>query len=154
MRNMLLIAVLFALCGVAAAQPSAVRAETNPAAEAEIKSLELKMADWIVHGAWDEYGRRLASDYVHTGYNGHVEGKEEALAALRDERRKIIVMEMEPSTQIVRVYGDTAISNAEFTISVRESGQLKMRLMRLTDVFVRREGRWYLAAEQQTNVGK
>ena len=87
----------------------------------------------------------------------------QATTAMRKENRKlwqhcvtskIIVMEAEPGDQLVRIYGDTAISNAEYTISVRESGQLKPRRIRLTDVFVRREGQWYLVAEQSTAIGK
>jgi hypothetical protein len=154
MRDLLYMAVLFAAWITPFAQQAAVRADTTPAAEAEIKSLELKLAEWIVHGQWDEYGSHLAADFVHTSYNGHVEGKEDALAALRDEHHKIIVMELEPADQVVRVYGDTAISNAEFTISVRESGQLKPRRVRLTHGYVRREGQWYLVAEQSTAIGK
>jgi ketosteroid isomerase-like protein len=135
-------------------QQPAVRAETNPSAETEIKELESKLAAWIVRGAWDEYGLHLAADYVHTGYNGQVESKEETMAALRDEHRKIIIMELEPADQRVRVYGDTAIFNAEFTVSVRDSGQVKSHRLRVTDVFVRREGAWYLVAGQSTGIGK
>lgn len=153
MRSALSIALLLALSVVASSQQT-VRADTNPEADAEIKSLESKMAQWIVHGDWDEYARHLAANYLHTGYSGQVEGKEQAMTALRDEHRRIIVMEMEPSDQLVHIYGDTAVSNAEFTISVRESGQLKTRRLRMTDVFIRREGQWYLVAEQATSIGK
>ncbi len=153
MRTALCIALLLAL-SIAASPQQTVRADTNPEAAAEIKSLESKMAQWIVHGDWDEYARHLASEYLHTAYTGQVESKEEAMTALRDERRRIIVMEVEPSDQLVRTYEDTAISNAEFTISVRESGQLKTRRLRITDVFIRREGQWYLVAEQATSKGK
>lgn len=154
MRDAVRIILLLTLCVTAAAQPGAARADTNPAAEAEIRALELKLAEWIVHGQWEEYGQHLAVDYLHTAYDGHVQGKEEALAALRDEHRKIVVMELEPADQRVRVYGDTALSNAELAISVRESGQLKSRRVRLTDVFIRRDGQWYLVAEQSTPIGK
>lgn len=154
MRDVLCIALLLAASAAAPAQQAAVRADTNPAAEAEIKALELKLANWIVQGNWDEYGQHLAPEYLHTGYNGHVESKEEALAALRDEHRKIIVMELEPADQRVQLYGGTAVFNGEFTVSVRESGQLKTRRIRLTDVFVRRDGQWFLVAEQKTASGK
>ncbi len=153
MRYAFCIALMLAL-SIAAFPQQTIRADTNPEADAEIKSLELKMAQWIVHGDWDEYARHLASEYLHTGYSGQVESKEEAMTALRDERRRIIVMEVEPSDQRVRIYGDTAISNAEFTISVRESGQLKTRRLRMTHVFIRREGQLYLVAEQATSLGK
>ena len=107
------------------AQQSDARGGANSTAEGEIKSLDLKLADLIVRGDWDEYAKRLTSDYLHTRENGQLENKDEALASLRDQKRKIIVMEMEPANFAVRIYGDAAIANAEFTITVRDSGQVK-----------------------------
>ena len=135
------------------AQPS-LHADANATAEGEIKALELKLAELIVHGDWDEYANHLASDYLHTRDNGHVEGKDEALASLRDVKRKVIVMEMEPADLAIRIYGDTAVANAEFTIRVRDSGQVKGRRIRLTAVFVKRDGQWSQIAEQETPIGK
>jgi ketosteroid isomerase-like protein len=83
-----------------------------------------------------------------------VEGKDEALASLRDVKRKVIVMEMEPADLVIRIFGDTAVANAEFTIRVRDSGQVKSRRTRLTDVFVKRDGQWCLVAGQETPIGK
>lgn len=147
-------AVLLALSFTLTAQQTGVRAEANPAAEAEIKALELRMADLIVKGDWDEYAKHLAEDHLRTRDNGQVENKDEALASLRDVKRKIIVMEMEPATLIIRVYGDTVVSSAEFTVTVRDSGQVKSRRTRLSDVFVKREGQWCLIAEQGSTIGK
>ena len=154
MRKVFTIAVLLALSLALCAQPQGAHADTNPVAEGEIKALELKLAELIVHGDWDEYEKHLASDYLHTRDNGHVESKDEALVSLRDVKRKIIVMEMEPADLAIRIYGDTAVSNAEFTTSVRESGQVKTRRTRQTDVFVKRDGQWYLITEQGTTISK
>ncbi len=149
MRHAFAITLLVVTSTGALAQPAVVHADANPAAEAEIRVLDSKLAEWIVRGQWDEYSQHLAADYLNTSYNGHVENKEEALAALRDEHRKIIVMEPEPEDQVVRVYADTAVFNSEFTVAVRESGQLKSRRIRLIHVFVRREGQWYLIVGNQ-----
>jgi hypothetical protein len=154
MRNIFIITALLALSLALSAQQPGAHADANPVAEGEIKALELKLAGLVVHGDWDEYEKHLASDYLHTRDNGHVESKDEALASLRDVKRKTIVMEMEPADLAVRIYGDTAVSNAEFTTSVRESGQVKTRRTRQTDVFVKRDGQWYLIAEQGTTIGK
>lgn len=139
-------------CGVAIAQ-SGPRTESNAASEAEVKAFVAKVADSIVKGDWEDYAQHLAPDYLRTDYDGRVMNKEEALARLRDPLRKIIVMEAEPD-QRVRIYGDTAISSAGFTISVRDSGQVRTRVIRTTDVLVKRDGQWYLVAEQATAVGK
>ena len=154
MRNAFIITVLLALSLALSAQPQGAHADTNPAAEGEIKALELKLAELIVHGDWDEYEKHLASDYLHTRDNGHVESKDEALASLRDVKRTIIVMEIEPADLAIRIYGDTAVSNAEFTTSARENGQVKTRRTRRTDIFVKRDGQWRLVARQETVIGK
>jgi len=153
MRKVFTITVLLALSIALKAQPG-TDADANPAAEGEIKALEMKLAELIVRGDWEEYEKHLASDYLLTRDNGHVESKDEALVSLRDVKRKIIIMEMEPADAAIRIYGDTAVSNAEFTTSVRESGQVKTRRTRQTDVFVRRNGQWHLIAEQGTMIGK
>jgi ketosteroid isomerase-like protein len=153
-RKLFIITFLLALSTALTAQQPGLHADVNPAAEAEITALELKLADLIVRGDWDEYSNYLASDYLCTHENGHIETKDEALASLRDVKRKVIVMEMEPSDAVIRIYGDTAVSNAEFTTRVRESGQVRSRRARLTGVFVKRDGQWRLIAEQSTTVGK
>ena len=138
---------------LAIAQSAAPHADSNSAAETEVKAFVAKMAEMIVKADWDGYAQRLAPDYLRTNYDGRLANKDEALAVLRDPQRKIIVMEMEPD-QRAHLYGDTAVSNTEFTISVRESGQVKTRLIRMTDVLVKHEGQWYLVAEHATAIGK
>jgi ketosteroid isomerase-like protein len=155
MRSILATVILVLALSIAAgAQASDLRADANPAVEAEIKALELKLTALIVSADWEEYAKHLASDYLHTRENGQVESKDETIASLRDVKRKVIVMEMEPSSLAIRSYGDAAISSAEFTIRVRESGQVKSRRTRHTDVFVKRDGQWWLVAEQATLIGK
>jgi hypothetical protein len=131
-----------------------VRAEPNSAVEAQIKGLELKQAELVVRGDWEEYAKRLASDFTRTRENGQMENRAEALASLSDAKRKIIVMEMEPSGISVRLYGQTAVVNAEFSFTVRDSGQIRNRRSRLSDVWVKSDGEWWLVAEQDTTIGK
>jgi ketosteroid isomerase-like protein len=154
MQTIFRIAVLLALSLTLAAQQPSVHGDVNPAAEGEIKALESKLAELIVHADWDEYAKHLASDYLHTRANGIVENKDEALAGLRDVRRKVIFMEADPADLAIHIYGDTAISNAEVTVTVRESGQVKTLHTRVTDVFVKRDGQWWLVAQQGTTIGK
>jgi hypothetical protein len=153
MRKAFTITMLLAWSIALTAQQPSAHADANPITEGEIKALEFKLAGLIVRGDWDEYAKHLASDYLHTRDNGQVESRDDAMASLRDVKRKIIVMEMEPDLAI-RIYGDTAVSNAEFTTSVRESGQIKTRRTRQTDVFVKRDGQWCLVAGQATIIGK
>ena len=154
MRSIFTITILFALCAALAAQQPDARPDATPSAESEIKALELELPELIVQADWDEYAKHLASDFLHTRDNGQVENKEETMAALRDLKRKIIVMEMEPADLLIHVYGDTAVASAKFTIRVREAGQVKSRVTRQTDVFVKRDGQWLMVAEQVTDIGK
>ena len=154
MRKIFVITFLLALSASLTAQQPSVHTDANPAVEGEIKALELRLAELIVHGDWDEYAKYLAPDYLHTRDNGRVEGKAEVMAGLRDVKSKVIVMEMEPADAVIRIYGDTAVANAEFTTRVRESGQVKSRRIRLTDVFVKRDGQWCLVVGQETPIGK
>ena|SRR5271168_4701963 len=154
MRKIFSISILLALSLAVNAQQPGVHAGTSAVAEAEIKTLELKLADLVVRGEWDEYAKNLSSDYLHTRENGHLENKDEALAGLRDGKRKIIVMEMEQGDAAIRIYDDTAVVNAKYTITVRDSGQVKARIIRQTDVFAKRDGQWWLIAEQDTTIGK
>jgi uncharacterized protein (TIGR02246 family) len=149
-----IITLLLALSAFLSAQQPDAHTDANPAAESEIKALELKLAGLITRGDWDEYAKCLAPDYLHTGYNGQVESKDGALASLRDVKRKIIVMEMEPADLVIHIYGDTAVANAEFAIALRDSEQVKSRRTRLTHVFVKRDGQWCLVAGQETPIGK
>jgi hypothetical protein len=154
MRKAFIITILLAWSIALTSQQPGTRADANPVAKGEIKALELKLAELIVRADWDEYEKHLASDYLHTRDNGHVESKDEAMANLRDVKRKIIVMEMEPADTEIRVYGDTAVSNVEFTTSARETGQVKTRRTRRTDIFVKRDGQWSLVAGHDTMIGK
>jgi len=79
---------------VAHAQGAATRqADVHPNAntEDEIKALEKKFADLIVHDGWDEYEKRLAPEYTRTGSDGKLEKKEDAMAGFRKGPRKVIV---------------------------------------------------------------
>lgn len=140
---------------VAHAQGAATRqADVHPNAntEDEIKALEKKFADLIVHDGWDEYEKRLAPEYTRTGSDGKLEKKEDAMAGFRKGPRKVIVME--PEELRVQVYTDTAVLQGMETIWVRELGRVSTKHERFMKVFVRRDGEWYLATEQATATGK
>src|SRR5260221_3605629 len=138
MRSVFIITVLLALSIALTAQQPGAHADANPVAEGEIKTLEFRLAGLIVRADWDEYAKHLASDYLHTRDNGRVQSKDEALASLRDVKRKIIVVEMEPADLAIRIYGDTAVSNAAFTTCLSEYGQVKTRPIRPTPGLLKR----------------
>jgi ketosteroid isomerase-like protein len=130
----------------------ATPAHADASAEDELKSLELKLADLIVRGDWDEYEKYLAADYTRVAGDGKLENRDEVMSNFRKGPRKIIVME--PEDLRVRIYGDAAVMQGHVTTSVRESGHVNTRNERFTGVFVRQDGQWRMAAEHETAVGK
>ena len=134
--------------------PSAapMRANGSASVEEELKTLELKLADLIIRGDWDEYEKHLAADYTRVAADAKLENKDEVMSAFRKGPRKIIVME--PEDLRVVIYGEAAVMQGHVTTSVRESGHVNTRNERFTEVFVRQDGQWRMAAEQETSMGK
>jgi len=83
MRNALIITFLLALGASLSAQNPGIHPSVDAAAEAEIKTLELKFAELIVRGDWDEYVKHLAPDYLHTRDNGQRHDKLWRVSVLR-----------------------------------------------------------------------
>jgi hypothetical protein len=129
-----------------------LRAKGKSGVEEELKTVELRLANLIVHGDWDEYEKHLTAGYMRVAADGKLENKDEVMSDFRKGSRKIIVME--PEDLHVRIYGETAVMQGHLTTSVRESGRVSTRNERFTAVFVRRVGQWLLAAEQETPMGK
>lgn len=110
------------------------------------------MADLIVRGDWDEYEKYLVADYTRVAADGKLENKDEVMSGFRKGPRKIIVME--PEDLHVRTYGEAAVLQGRVTTSVRESAHVNTRNERVTEVFVRQDGQWRMAAEQESAMGK
>ena len=132
------------------AQQKGLERDADPAAVAEVRALELKLSDLIVQGNWNEYEKILASGYVRTTADGQSENREQILATLRSGEPRIVAMI--PEEMEVSVYGDTAILTGNLTITARRDNKIRERHTRLTDVFIRRGGAWYLSATQMTFV--
>ena|SRR5271157_1501356 len=130
--------------------PSAAPVRAN--VEEELKTFEVKLADLIVRGDWDEYEKHLAADYTRVAADGKLENKGEVMSAFRKGPRKIIVME--PEDLHLVIYGEAAVMQGHVTTSVRESGHVNTRNERFTEVFVRQDGQWRMAAEHETAMGK
>lgn len=130
----------------------AMRADAGSSAEAEVNKAETEMAQMIVHGEWDQYAARLMDDYALSDRNGVIQTKAATMAALRDGKEK--VLDLAPEELNIRVYGDTAIVTGHFTMVQRRSGRVDTFFSRQTDVFLRRGGKWLLAASQATTVSK
>jgi ketosteroid isomerase-like protein len=128
----------------------AIHADPAAAADSEVKTLEAELAKLTVAGDRDGYAKHLAADYVYVREDGMLETRDDVLAEFSDAKRKIIFMEPDAAKMVIHVYGDTAIASAEFSLTARESGQVRQHMRRLTHVFVKRGGEWVLIAGQAT----
>jgi ketosteroid isomerase-like protein len=151
MKTWLLCVCLFGFVLPALAQ-DAMRADSSSGGEDEVKKLELDLAQMVVHGDWDEYARHLMDDFERTSGSGATEDKAAAMAQLRSGSEKIL--DLAPEELKVRVYGDTAILTGHFTLVQRRNGRVDTFFARQTDVFLKRGGRWLLAASHSTSVAK
>jgi hypothetical protein len=121
-----------------AAVPSA---DPDAAAEAEIKALELHLAQLLVSRQLDEYEKYLAADYTRINGSGVVETREQVLAGFRASTGEF---SMQPTDLVVNIYGDTAILTGKLTIASTEA----TRVSRFRKVFIKRDGRWFLVSLQ------
>ena len=147
-----LICVLgLSLGGYAVAQSSSrgIHADTNPAAEEEIRELEFHLVDLLVKGD-PAYGPHLAEDYVLIGSDGNVHYKAEMVARFlaRDPANRPEAMT--PTDLQVRIYGDTAVMNFVLKLERTTNGRRETATARATKVFIRRGGQWYMVNNQGT----
>jgi ketosteroid isomerase-like protein len=70
---------------------------------------------------------------------------------LRDREK---ILDLSPEDLKIRVYGETAIVTGHFTLVQRRNGRVDTFFARQTDVFLKRGGRWLLAASHATSVPK
>jgi ketosteroid isomerase-like protein len=138
-----LASIIIAASAYSAAQATNVRADDNPAAAEEIKKLEVDLCGMLVRGAWDSYAANLTDDYVRV-LPGNIQSKQEVLAEFRASKERTI--SMVPERMDVRVYGDTAVALIHLrTRSQDADGKIVEHLGMPTKIFVRRNGKWYLA---------
>ena len=139
------IAWLVLLClttGAPLRAQSAVRADGDSAAEAEVAALEHHLIDLLARGELEDYAAYLAADYVRVNRDGVVATAAEALAGFGGAGPTV----QTPSEIGVRIYGDTAILSFVLTSRAGEA----VRRSRLVKVFVRRDGRWIMVHNQGT----
>ncbi len=124
-------------------QKSNVRADNSPEAVESIKKFELELCDLIVRGEWDAYASRLTDDYIRI-LPDKIQSKEEVLNDFRTSNTKTIKMVAEQMD--VRAYGDTAIVIIQVRSREQTADGHTVDLRgRATKVFVRRNGKWFLA---------
>ncbi len=131
--------------------PGNVRADQNPAAAEEIRSLEFRLIQQILSGD-SAYGNSLSEDYVLIREDGSTHTKEEMTARFVAHDPANRVDSMEPSNLRIRIYGDTAVMNFELGWIQVVNGKRIHLSSEMTKVFIERNGRWYMVNNQGTSL--
>ena len=122
------------------------RADVDTAAEEEIKRLEYYLASLLEKGDLETYSGYLTEDYMRINQNGLVSTKQEVLRPAT----KSSAFRMFPRDLKVRVYGNTAILNGTLDMERTVEDTITKTSALFTKVFIRRDGKWYLASLQGT----
>jgi len=103
----------------------------------------------MVKSDLDGLGQLLPDDYTYTHASGVVDSKASLLESIKAGRLKYKAFD--PGQPRVRVYGDTAVLTGTATVQVDSAtiGPAPFHIL-LTDVYVRKAGRWQPVAWQST----
>jgi ketosteroid isomerase-like protein len=132
------------------AQEPVLKADNNSGTMVE--KLVLDLAKLMVAGKWDEYASYLSEDFVRTRANGTIEHKPQPWAEFRTGNNKLL--DMIPEELQTMSYGDTAAVIGHVSILGRQNGKVTTTFSRFTDVFVQRDGHWFMIASQATPLSK
>ena len=124
-----------------------LRAQNPPAASAVLDA-ERRWAQSLVKGDLETLGRLYADDLVYVHSGGNVESKTEFLDRVRKGGLKYQKVELVDPR--VRVYGEAAVVNGAFDVSVIVNGQPTTHRVIYVHVYARKDGEWRLVAHQTT----
>jgi hypothetical protein len=121
---------------------------TDAATTRELAEIEARLATAYKSGDCDGWGAFLAPEWSVIHITGTEIGKADAIRTCKsaDTRLDSLVHD----NLVVRAFGDTAVVTGRTTAAA--GGQTV--LLRFTDVFVRRDGKWQVVASQATRVAQ
>ena len=131
-----------------------VRAQTaanNSQIEQELRKITNERISSIYRGDKTVFDRYLADNYVETSDDGTVQTKAKLMANFEPPPSSMKITFNIEDVQ-VSVYGDTAVMNFRGNFQIDVSGQKISESQRVTDVWMRRGGRWQLIAEHYSNI--
>jgi len=153
MKSVLLLVAVVVITSLAHGQTnqSATAGPGAPAkAGSEFQALEQSWADAVKHQDGDKIDRLQADEYVFTGPSGNLWTKTRELDTIKSGDLAIDAFELGDVT--VRLYDNTAV----VTFRIVWHGHFRETDIsgpqRMTDVFVKRAGRWQCVASQATRI--
>jgi ketosteroid isomerase-like protein len=120
------------------------------AAEREIRRLLEELAQAHLRSDGAALDRIRADDYVFTTADGRLLNKTQAAVGPGD----FVLSAYAHDNIRVRVYGNAAVATGRLTTEGTFRGRPQSGQFRWTRVFVKRQGRWHLVANQVTRVAQ
>lgn len=124
---------------------------TNSQVEQELRKITDELISATLSGDLKVYDRYLADDYLETDENGVVSTKAQVIANFQSPPA-VAKPTIDVEDVKVRVYGDTAVMSFRGNFRAEVGGQKIFESFRITDVYMRRNGRWQLFAEHQSRI--
>lgn len=134
-----LIGLAASVLGLAMARASRYAA----ADEAAVREVESRLVAAWGRGDAAAVGAMLADDFQHWSFSGARRGKAELMKTVAGSGAGETVTE----DAVVRVYGDAAVYTARLLDRSAEGDSARTCV---TDVFIRRAGRWVMVASHET----
>ena len=111
----------------------------------ELMKLENEMTTASLNGDISTLAPHIADDYSGTSFDGTIQNKNQLLSATKPDRMtqswKIT------DAQLISLDDDSAVLSYVQTQTARNGRSARARI---TDTFVKRDGRWLVKSEQQT----
>ena len=133
--------------------PQTRAAETKPDTVAEqLRQIEQRLIKAAVEMDIETYSSFLAADWKTIDLTGRVLTKAQVIEELSSKKRRIENAVIDDVA--VRELGDVAVVTGRTTATGSYEGKSVTVVLRFTDVFVKRDGRWQVVASQGTQVMK
>jgi ketosteroid isomerase-like protein len=117
----------------------------------EVLAVERAWTEAHLGGDAQTLAEIMAFDYVKIQPDGSLSDKTTTLASYEPDRQR--TWEVAQGDEYdVRVYGDTALVIGRWTARGNNDGQPFDYAARFLSIYVRREGRWQMVAEQSTEI--
>jgi ketosteroid isomerase-like protein len=123
----------------------------NVAAQ-EVKEMIAKYREALMRRDVVALDRIWSDDYLFTNADGALLTKAQRLANLKSGATGFESINSNEDEVNLRVYGDVVVVNSRVTLKGQYSGKKTSGQFRSLHVWVRREGRWQLVANQITRI--
>lgn len=130
-----------------------VSAQDTVAAQEEVRQAQLQRYKAQMARDVETLGRIVADELSYCHTSGSVEDKASYLNTVRSAR--LTWLSMVPEDMQVHVYGNAAVIAGRLRETIQSAGRNEPRdlVLRTIEVYVRRDGRWQLAAFQAAPIG-